>query len=168
MLKRITALTTSSVMIVMLTACWFTAAGVNALKGAVKAFGPYIADQIKRGNITPEKAKLYTDDANLLIDDTARFAASLGAATTGAEKITAVGIYVNEVAPISSDFAKIPQLDNAMLIFNTALAVVQAFYGGTPPKLKPGVSAPAIRTEKELKDYLDQQSKLLKLALAAR
>lgn len=134
------------------------------LKGAVAAFVPFIAFEIQRGHITPEKAKLYTDDANALIDHFEQLTTAWATAKTKPEKATAIGDFVNQVVPIVNDFAKLPQLQTALLIFNTSLAVLQAFYSGAPQTRDSRARVP--KTEKELKDYLEAQSKALKAALA--
>lgn len=151
------------VAVLLLTACGPSPA---VLKGAVAAFAPFIAFEIERGHITPEKAKLYTDDANKLIDEFDRLTTTWKAASTKSEKAAIVGDFVNRIAPIVNDFAKLPQLQTALLIFNTSLAVLQAFYSGAAQAQTRDASVRVPRTEKELKDYLDAQSRALKAALA--
>ena len=168
--KRATKTAVAPVLIAMILfqlACPFSGPSINILKSAVAAFKPFIDYEVKQGHFTADKAKLYTDDANLLIDDFGQLSTAFGAATTFAQKGDAVSAFVGKVAPIVNDFANIPQLNTALLIFNTALAVVEAFYQGQPPKLAPG--APRVQvpsSEAELKVYMKEEAAKLKVALA--
>lgn len=152
------------IVVLFLASCG--APSVTILKGIVAGFQGLVAYEISQGHISAAKAATYTADANLLIDDYGQLSTAFSAAKTGAEKAAAIGVFVNQVLPIANDFAKIPRLAEAMVILNTTLAVVEAFYGGGAPKLAHGQVVHKPQSEKELKAFLDQQTKVLKAALA--
>lgn len=166
-IKRITTAFTLVSVMLFTASCGGPSPAI--LKSAVAAFKPFIAYEIEQGHITQANADKYTNDADALIGTFDGLTIAWAAAKTNADKAAAISTFVNTVAPIVNDFAKLPQLNTALLIFNTALAVVQAFYGGVPSAaaLAPGASMTQMpKTEKELKNYLDVQGKLLKAALA--
>lgn len=164
--KRTILAPSLAVMITIMTAC---GPSPLQLKSTIAGFAPLVAYEITQGRISPEKAKLYTDDANLLADDFGVFATEWDGAKNGVGKAAAAAEFVANIAGISADFAKIPHLALAMVTLNTIVGVLQAYYGGTPtgrPTLAARTNMPT--SAAELKKYVDEQAKKLKQQLAVR
>jgi len=156
MTKRIIA---PLILTILLTACG--APSIAALRGTIAGFAPLVAVLVSQGKISPEKAAIYTADANKLADAFGVLSANFKGTNT--DKAEALRVFANTVAPISTDFGRVPQLAIAMAILNTTISVIEAFYS---PTTVPGVSAGVPRTEKDLKGYIDRQKRALQTALA--
>ena len=148
------------VAVLFLVSC---APNVSTLKADVDAFAPLIAYEISLGHISQANADKYTNDGKLLTDDFGQLAGAWGG-----NKVLALGTFAGQVLPIANDFAKIPHLNEAMLILNTTVAILRAYYGGTPPKIVTGASASAQHVpanDTELNKFLKDQRAKLKAAL---
>jgi hypothetical protein len=164
-LRSITTATLLIPVILFQLACGPTPA---VLRVGIQAVTPAVEYAISKGLITRERADLYRGDATKLLNGYDVLVAAWNVAPNKAAKLAAAQTFANStLAPIASDFTKVPQLAEAMLILNTAVAVIEAFYSGDGPALAPG--APAIpKTEREMERYLKQQNEALKLALAVK
>lgn len=138
------------------------APNIAMLKGDVDAFAPLVAYEIQQGHIAADEAKLYTDDGKLLIDNFGQLASAWGG-----NKALALGTFAGQILPIVNDFAKIPHLQEAMLIVQTTVGILRAYYGGTAPQMVPGASAERIpANDAEVNEFLKKQRAKLKAALA--
>lgn len=138
---------------------------ITLLRTGIAAVQPAVEYAIQKGIIKPERAKLYRDDGVKLLDGYEALTVAWKAAGSKSAKLSAVQTFANStLAPIASDFTKVPQLAEAMLILNTTIAVLEAFYGGARPSLTAG--RPRLANEGDVKAYLREQNKKLKAALA--
>lgn len=158
-MKRLRFTAPILVVVLLLVSC---APNVSMLKADVDAFAPLIAYEISQGHISQLDADKYTRDGKLLIDDFGQLADGWSG-----NKVVALGTFASQVLPIANDFAKIPHLNEAMLILNTTVAILRAYYSGTPPKMVPGASAQHVpANDAELNKFLKDQRAKLKAALA--
>lgn len=146
------------VAVLFMDAC---APNIAMLKGDVDAFRPLIEYEISMGHLSPILAEKLTRDGKLLLDD-------FGVLSNdrSGNKALALGVFATQVLPIAADFRPIPHLNEAMLILNTTLMIVRAYYdpGSTPP----GLSVPIPKNDGELNAFIKNQHAKLRAALAAR
>jgi hypothetical protein len=160
--KQGSKLTALALCCALLAAC---ALDPNSLRGGIDAISPAVEYAITKGLIDRTKADLYRTDAKKLIDGYEVLSTEWKAAGSDkAAKVIAVGHFANNyAAPVTRDFTNIPALSEAMLILNTSLAVLQAFYGG---HAAPGATANMPKSEGELKAFLKEQDRKMRAALA--
>lgn len=160
-IKRIWSTITGVLVLTMTLIVEACAPNIAMLKGDVDAFQPLIEYEISVGHLAPVLAEKLTRDGKLLLDDF-----GILTANWGGSKALALGTFAGQVLPITNDFRPIPHLNEAMLVLNTTIAIVRAYYDphSTPPGLGPSIP----KSDSELNAFMKAQRAKLKEALAAR
>jgi len=161
-IKRTMLAMTAMSLTVVLAAC---GPDITLLRTGIAAVQPAVEYAIQKGVISQARAQLYRDDASKLLNGYEALTVAWKAAGSKAAKLSAVQTFANStLAPIAGDFTKVPQLAEAMLILNTTISVLEAFYGGAAPSLTAG--RPRLASEADVKTYLKEQNAKLTAALA--
>lgn len=137
------------------------------LRAGVAASGPAITYAVNHNLITQPRADDLKQDFKDLVDASERGDRAFAVAKTRPEKFAAIQSVEHDWAAIvgRGHFIKVPsQFTDAQEIINGIFATILAFYAPPSATMRPKPGAP--QSEKDLKAYLDVQSKKLKAALA--
>lgn len=151
------------ILAILSTAC---GPDITLLRTGIAAVQPAVEYAIQKGVISQARAQLYRDDATKLLNGYEALTVAWKAAGSKSAKLSAVQTFANgTLGPIANDFTKVPQLAEAMLILNTTISVLEAFYGGGAPSVT-AAGRPRLASEGDVKAYLKEQNRRLEAALA--